>query len=91
MAGAQVGEIDATLLTFKIRSERLVWGKQSGEPAVSGRPVAVARGRHLQGKAKIIAAILKLPVIQKILDHLGLDPQPPPQGRILEQGTHFAA
>ena len=43
VAGAQVGEIDATLLTFKIRSERLVWGKQSGEPAVSGRPFPVIR------------------------------------------------
>jgi hypothetical protein len=26
-AGAQGGEIDATLLTFKIRSDRLVWGE----------------------------------------------------------------
>jgi len=44
-----VGEIDATLLTFKIRSERLVWGKQSGEPAVSGRPGAAANDRQLSG------------------------------------------
>jgi hypothetical protein len=32
------------------------------------------------GKLKIIAAILDPPVIQKILTHLGLDPQPPPRG-----------
>jgi hypothetical protein len=33
---------------------------------------------------KIIAAILERPVIQKILTHLGLDPQPPPRGRARE-------
>ena len=33
------------------------------------------------GELKIIAATLQWPVIQKILDHLGLDPQPPPEGR----------
>jgi hypothetical protein len=27
---------------------------------------------------KIIAAVLERPVIEKILTHLGLDPQPPP-------------
>jgi hypothetical protein len=32
------------------------------------------------GELKIIAAILERPVIQKILHHLGLDPQPPPKG-----------
>ena len=45
MAGAQVGEIDAPLLTFKIRSDRPVWGEQSGEPVVSGRPSADIRVR----------------------------------------------
>ena len=30
------------------------------------------------GERKIIAAILERPVIEKILTHLGLDPQPPP-------------
>jgi hypothetical protein len=29
---------------------------------------------------KIIAAILERPVIEKILKHLGLQPQPPPTG-----------
>ena len=36
------------------------------------------------GELKIIAAILARPVIQKILDHLELDPQPPPKGRARE-------
>ena len=30
-------------------------------------------------------------VIHKILDHLGLDPQPPPKGRARELGLQFAA
>ena len=35
---------------------------------------------------KIIAAILERAVIEKILSHLGLDPQPPPRGRAREAG-----
>jgi hypothetical protein len=33
------------------------------------------------GEFKIIATILERSVIEKILTHLGLDPQPPPKGR----------
>jgi hypothetical protein len=40
------------------------------------------------GELKIIAAILERPVIEKILAHLGLDPQPPPRGRAREIGQH---
>ena len=40
---------------------------------------------------KIIAAILDRPVIEQILTHLGLDPQPPPRGRAREAGHDFAA
>ncbi len=36
------------------------------------------------GELKIFAAILDRPVIEKILVHLVLDPQPPPQGRARE-------
>jgi hypothetical protein len=43
------------------------------------------------GELKIIAAILERLVIEKILSHLGLDPQPPPKGRAREPGPHFAA
>ena len=43
------------------------------------------------GELKIIAAILERPVIEKILSHLGLDPQPPPKGRAREAGLHFVA
>jgi hypothetical protein len=32
----------------------------------------------------MIAAILERPVIEKISTHLGLDPQPPPKGRVRE-------
>jgi uncharacterized protein (DUF983 family) len=38
------------------------------------------------GQLKIIAVILERPVIEKILTHLGLDPQPPPKGRAREAG-----
>ncbi len=38
------------------------------------------------GELKIIAAILDRPVIEKMLTHLGLDPQPPPRGRAREAG-----
>jgi hypothetical protein len=43
------------------------------------------------GELKIIAAILERPVIEKILTHLGLDPQPPPRGRARKAGQDFAA
>ena len=38
------------------------------------------------GELKIIAAILEQPVIEKILTHLRLDPQPPPRGRARAAG-----
>jgi len=31
--------------------------------------------------------ILERPVIEKILCHLGLEPQPPPRGRVREVGA----
>ncbi len=42
------------------------------------------------GELKTIAAILERPVIEKILSHLGLDPQPPPRGRMREVGQDLA-
>jgi len=42
------------------------------------------------GELKIIAVILERPVIEEILSHLGLDPQPPPRGRAREAGQVFA-
>ena len=38
------------------------------------------------GQVKIIAAILERAAIEKILTHLGLDPQPPPRGKAREAG-----
>jgi len=43
------------------------------------------------GELKIIAAIPERPVIERILTHLGLDPQPPPWGRARKPGIDFAA
>jgi hypothetical protein len=42
------------------------------------------------GQLKIIAAILERPVIEKILTHLGLDPQPPPKAPAREPGRRQA-
>jgi len=42
------------------------------------------------GEAKIIAAILERPVIEKILKHLGLWPQPPPKAPAREAVLHLA-
>jgi hypothetical protein len=41
------------------------------------------------GELKIIAAILERPVIEKILTHRGLDPQPPPRGRACAAGARL--
>ncbi len=38
------------------------------------------------GELKIIAAMLEGSVVEKILTHLGLVPQPPPRGRAREAG-----
>jgi len=40
---------------------------------------------------KIIASALARPVIEKVLDHLGVGPQLPPKGRAREPGPGFAA
>jgi hypothetical protein len=42
-------------------------------------------------QVKIIAAILERAAIEKILTHLGLDPQPPPRGNAREAGHELAA
>ena len=53
-------------------------------------PVATPlEGAAAYAAFETIAAILA--VIEKILAHLGLDPQPPPKGRAREAGLHFAA
>jgi hypothetical protein len=41
--------------------------------------------RHCGGKVRVIAAILERAQIQRILNHLGLDPQPPPRGAAQRQ------
>jgi hypothetical protein len=43
------------------------------------------------GNLKIIAAILERPVVEKILTHLALEAQPPPEGLTGDPGPHFAA
>jgi hypothetical protein len=43
------------------------------------------------GELKIIVVILERPAIEKILTHLGLDPQPPPRGRAVRGGPGLGA
>jgi hypothetical protein len=43
------------------------------------------------GELKIIAAMLERAVIEKILSHLGLDPQPPPRVPARELVEHQAS
>lgn len=56
---------------------------------VSVRPAVVAEGR-LQSELKFIAAIVERPVMEKILKHLGLEPQPPPRVPGREAEPHLA-
>lgn len=48
-------------------------------------------GPRCGGEFRIVAAIVKRPVIEKILTHLGLDAQPPPKGRARGAEQPFAA
>jgi hypothetical protein len=65
-----------------------------GEQVCQGRPLRLGWAKllkrvfnldmehcpHCGGKVRVIAAILERAQVQKILNHLGLDPQPPPRG-----------
>jgi hypothetical protein len=42
------------------------------------------------GECKVIAAVLERPMIERILTHIGLDPQLPPEDRTRE-GMNLAA
>ncbi len=78
------------------------WFAQRGPNAKLRRRV-VPQGPPAQARAateavvaaelefRTIEAILERPVIEKILTHLGLDPQPPPKGRSREAGHDFAS
>ncbi len=55
-----------------------------------GAVLSLQHRPYCGGDLKIIAVILERPVIEMILTHLGLDPQPPPRGRAREAGQDFA-
>jgi len=56
----------------------------------NNRPSAVVAEGRLPSELKFIAAILERPVIEKILKHLGLEPQPPPRVPGREAEPHLA-
>ena len=84
-------DLPAPKLSLKVQAYCRTCGDEVDVRSTRTRPVALAHGRRLQGEFKIIAAIRERPVIEKILSHLGLAPQPPPKGRVREAGLHFAA
>jgi Putative transposase len=73
----------------------------SQEPPAHGRPMRLGWAKllkrvfnldlthcpHCGGQLKIVAAILQRQAIDKILNHLGLDPQPPPRAPARGQMT----
>ena len=77
------GDVECELEAVQARSHRISWAQLL-------KRVFDIDMRHCPncgaGELKIIAAILERPVIEKILRHLGLDPQPPPKGRAREAG-----
>ncbi len=87
-AGVAASGVQCEAETVQVRPARISWArllKRVFDIDMQRCPNCGA------GELKIIAAILERPVIEKILAHLGLDPQPPPKGRVREAGLHFAA
>ena len=75
-----LGEDKANLLLDRILQGSDVSSIESLKWMDAASVAELLRNEHPQ----IIAAILERPVIEKILTHLGLDPQPPPRGRARE-------
>ena len=87
-AGVAASGVQCEAETVQVRPARISWArllKRVFDIDMQRCPNCGA------GELKIIAAILERPVIEKILAHLGFDPQPPPKGRVREAGLHFAA
>jgi len=60
---------------IQVRPHRIGWARLLERVLAIDMPHCPNGGG---GELKLIAAILQRPVVQKILTHLGLDPQPPP-------------
>ena len=88
------------------RSTEVATGTECEAEHIQGRPGRISWARLLKrvfdidmqhcpncggGELKIIAAILERPVIEKILEHLGLQPQPPPRAPADEPVPHHAS
>jgi hypothetical protein len=86
--GVAASGVQCEAETVQVRPARISWARLLKRVF----DIDMQRCPHCgAGELKIIAAILERPVIEKILAHLGLDPQPPPKGRVREAGLHFAA
>ena len=86
--GVAASGVQCEAETVQVRPARISWARLLKRVF----DIDMQRCPHCgAGELKIIAAILERPVIEKILAHLGLDPQPPPKGRAREARLHFAA
>ncbi len=86
-ATSAAGAADCDIETVQAQPHRIGWGR------LLKRVFDIDMERCPNcggGEMKIIAAILERPVIEKILSHLGLDPRPPPRGRMRVAGQDFA-
>ena len=73
-AAVTEGEVE----TAQARPQRISWARLPKRVV----DIDMQHCPNCCGELKIIAVILERPVVERILTHLGLDPQPPPRGRV---------
>jgi len=82
-AADAAGEIRSEAQPVQARAHRIGWARLLKRVSdIDLRRCPSCGG----GELEIIAAILQRAAIEKILTHLGLDPRPPPRGRVSEAG-----
>jgi hypothetical protein len=62
----------------------LVWSSPDDGPGATTScevfDLNLEHGPDCGGEGKVIAVVLERPMTERILTHIGLDPQPPPEG-----------
>ncbi len=76
--GMTRAEIKAQKEALKDTDKKLVSSHQWAKLLARVFEIDVSKCKHCGGELKIISAIINPTAIQKILNHLGLSPQPPP-------------
>ena len=75
---AQIKAKKAASVKDTDKDKKLVSGHQWAKLLARVFEIDVSKCKYCGGELKIISAILNPTIIQKILNHLGLSPQPPP-------------